>query len=578
MTEQQAIEALHALPRLPRSGASLERMQALLDHLGNPEKQFKCIHIAGTNGKGTLAAMTSSILTHAGYKTGLTISPYVLNFRERFQINGQMMSPRTLASLTRKVLDAADAIIAEGGEGPVEFEAVTAIAFLWFARQKCDFAVVETGLGGRYDATNVIPAPLVAAITRIGMDHTEILGDTLAEIAAEKAGIIKEGSVVVCYPEQPEEAMGPLLTAAANAHTSLVVPDTADLQQLKCRPLENYVDYGGYRALLQFPGKHQANHAAMAVEIALALWREYHYEIPDEAIEAGLRDAKMPARIEVMRRHPLLLLDGCHNADGTAALAATLKEAGYDGNLVAVLGLLKDKDHSKMLENLAPCFEKVFTVTPDSPRAMTAEELEEEAKYHMDAEPLENLADQFARFPGIGRKGAVRMAYEVMSMSNEQAMELAKAIENAKVKLHRCRLCQDYTANEVCSICASPKRDRSVICVVESPRDVKAIERTHEFNGLYHVLHGLISPMDGIGADQLCVKELLARLDGTVKEVIMATSPTVEGEATAMYLAKLIKPLGIKTTRLAYGLPVGSSLEYADETTLYRAMEGRGEM
>ena len=163
MTEQQAIEALHALPRLPRSGASLERMQALLDHLGNPEKQFKCIH--------------------AGYKTGLTISPYVLNFRERFQINGQMMSPRTLASLTRKVLDAADAIIAEGGEGPVEFEAVTAIAFLWFARQKCDFAVVETGLGGRYDATNVIPAPLVAAITRIGMDHTEILGDTLAEVA-----------------------------------------------------------------------------------------------------------------------------------------------------------------------------------------------------------------------------------------------------------------------------------------------------------------------------------------------------------------------------------------------------------
>lgn len=166
------------------------------------------------------------------------------------------------------------------------------------------------------------------------------------------------------------------------------------------------------------------------------------------------------------------------------------------------------------------------------------------------AEPLENLADQFARFPGIGRKGAVRMAYEVMSMSNEQAMELAKAIENAKVKLHRCRLCQDYTANEVCSICASPKRDRSVICVVESPRDVKAIERTHEFNGLYHVLHGLISPMDGIGADQLCVKELLARLDGTVKEVIMATSPTVEGEATAMYLAKLIKPLGIKPLAL----------------------------
>ena len=194
------------------------------------------------------------------------------------------------------------------------------------------------------------------------------------------------------------------------------------------------------------------------------------------------------------------------------------------------------------------------------------------------AEPLENLIDQFARFPGIGRKGATRMAYEVMSMSNEQAMQLAKAIEAAKTGLHRCRLCQDYTAGEVCPICSSPKRDRSIICVVESPRDIKAIERTHEYNGLYHVLHGLISPMDGIGADQLCVKELLARLNDTVKEVIMATSPTVEGEATAMYLAKLIKPLGVRVTRLAYGLPVGSSLEFADETTLYRAMEGRGEL
>ena len=193
-------------------------------------------------------------------------------------------------------------------------------------------------------------------------------------------------------------------------------------------------------------------------------------------------------------------------------------------------------------------------------------------------EPLENLIDQFARFPGIGRKGATRMAYEVMSMSNEQAMQLAKAIEAAKTGLHRCRLCQDYTAGEVCPICSSPKRDRSIICVVESPRDIKAIERTHEYNGLYHVLHGLISPMDGIGADQLCVKELLARLGDPVKEVIMATSPTVEGEATAMYLAKLIKPLGVRVTRLAYGLPVGSSLEFADETTLYRAMEGRGEL
>lgn len=195
------------------------------------------------------------------------------------------------------------------------------------------------------------------------------------------------------------------------------------------------------------------------------------------------------------------------------------------------------------------------------------------------AAPLERLIEQFSRFPGIGRKGATRMAYQVLGMSAADAMELAKAIEEAHTRLHRCRICQDYTEGEICRVCASPKRDQSIICVVESPRDISAFERTREYNGLYHVLHGLISPMDGIGAEQLCVKELLARLgDGTVKEVIMATNPTVEGEATAMYLAKLIKPMGIRTTRLAYGLPVGSSLEYADETTLYRALSGRDEL
>ena len=191
-------------------------------------------------------------------------------------------------------------------------------------------------------------------------------------------------------------------------------------------------------------------------------------------------------------------------------------------------------------------------------------------------EPLENLVDQFARFPGIGRKGATRMAYEIMGMSNEQAMELAQAIEHAKKDLHRCRICQDYTAGEICKICLSQKRDRSVICVVESPRDIKSIERTHEYNGTYHVLHGAISPMDNIGPDQIRIKELLARLnDGTVEEVIMATNPTVEGEATAMYISRLLKPMGITVSRLAYGVPVGADLEYADEVTLSRALEGR---
>lgn len=393
MTTQQAIEALHALPRMGQGAPGLARMQNLCDHLGNPEKELQCIHIAGTNGKGSLAAMTSSILTAAGYKTGLTISPYVVDFRERFQINGEMIPPRTLANLTEKVLDAIDAIEAEGGEKPVEFEAVTALAFLWFAREKCDLVVLETGLGGRCDATNVVPHKLVAAITKIGYDHMEVLGDTLDKIAAEKAGIIKEGTVVVNYPDQPAEAMGPILTAAAEAHTSIITPDKDDLTLLRGKRLENRIDYGGYRAALGLPGTHQANHAAMAVEIALVLWREFGYDISDDAILQGLADARMPARIEVLRRHPLLLLDGCHNPDGAKMLAATLTRADFEENLVGVLGVLADKDYKDMLSDLAPCFAKVYTVTPNCPRALSAEELQKEARFHTDAEAADSVAD-----------------------------------------------------------------------------------------------------------------------------------------------------------------------------------------
>ena len=393
MTTQQAIEALHALPRMGQGAPGLARMRNLCDHLGNPEKELQCIHIAGTNGKGSLAAMTSSILTAAGYKTGLTISPYVVDFRERFQIDGAMIPPRTLANLTEKVLDAIDAIEAEGGEKPVEFEAVTALAFLWFAREKCDLVVLETGLGGRCDATNVVPHKLVAAITKIGYDHMEVLGDTLDKIAAEKAGIIKEGTVVVNYPDQPAEAMGPILTAAAEAHTSIITPDKDDLTLLRGKRLENRIDYGGYRAALGLPGTHQANHAAMAVEIALALWREFGYDISDDAILQGLADARMPARIEVLRRHPLLLLDGCHNPDGAKMLAATLTRADFEENLVGVLGVLADKDYKDMLSDLAPCFAKIYTVTPNCPRALSAEELQKEARFHTDAEAADSVAD-----------------------------------------------------------------------------------------------------------------------------------------------------------------------------------------
>lgn len=199
------------------------------------------------------------------------------------------------------------------------------------------------------------------------------------------------------------------------------------------------------------------------------------------------------------------------------------------------------------------------------------------ARYHVP--PLDKLVEQFEQLPGIGSKTAQRLAYFVLNLPKEKAKEFADSIVSAHEKIHYCKVCCNLTDGELCPICRNEARDRSVICVVEDPRDVFAFERTHEFKATYHVLHGAISPLSGIGPEQLCIKELLARVqDGTVQEVIMATNPTVEGEATAMYLSRLLKPLGIKVTRLAYGIPVGGDLEYADEVTLSRAIEGRSEM
>lgn len=198
------------------------------------------------------------------------------------------------------------------------------------------------------------------------------------------------------------------------------------------------------------------------------------------------------------------------------------------------------------------------------------------AGYHVP--PLESLVEKFESLPGIGHKTAQRLAYFVLDMPKEQAEGFAGAILEAHEKIHYCAVCCNLTDDELCPVCRSPVRDKALICVVEEPKDVFALERAGEYNGLYHVLHGAISPLSGIGPEQLKIKDLLPRIDGGVQEVIMATNPTVEGEATAMYLSRLLKPLGVKVTRLAYGIPVGGDLEYADEVTLQRAMEGRQEL
>lgn len=196
-----------------------------------------------------------------------------------------------------------------------------------------------------------------------------------------------------------------------------------------------------------------------------------------------------------------------------------------------------------------------------------------------DVAALEKLIEQFQKIPSIGRKTAQRMAFHVLDLTEDQAKEFADAIIDAHTKIHHCTLCHNLTENELCPVCASANRDHSTVCVMEEPRDVLAMERTREFNGVYHVLHGAISPMNNIGPDQLTIKSLVERAaSGEVKEFIMATNPTIEGDTTAMYISKLVKPFGVKVTRLAYGIPVGADIEYADDVTLMRALSGRSEL
>lgn len=382
-----ALEWLQSLPRL--SGEpGLDRMKALLAALGDPQKRGRYVHIAGTNGKGSVAAFTANILQKAGFKTGLTISPYVLDFRERFQIDGQMIPPETLERLAAKVRAVAETL----AETPVQFEAVTALALCWFDEEHCDVAVLETGLGGRFDATNAVENTLVAAITRIDLDHTELLGDTVEKIAAEKAGIVKPGCIAVTYPVQEKEALQAIVAACIREKADLVAPEAEDIHLRRGGLFENRMEYGGYEVNLALPGAHQACNAAMAIEIALALWRQ-GLDIPDEAILEGLEATRFPARIEVLRRQPLVLLDGSHNPAGAAALAATLGAQKLPQKPAAVLGVLADKAAAEMLRALGDSFSTIYAVTPDCPRAMSADELARLASQELPEVPAYPCAD-----------------------------------------------------------------------------------------------------------------------------------------------------------------------------------------
>ena len=348
----------------------LERIQALLDAMGNPERKCKFVHVTGTNGKGSTCAMVASILRKAGYKTGLYTSPYLIRFNERIQINGEQISDADICELTEYVKPFAESIF----ERPTEFEMVTAIGFEYFARHKCDIVVCEVGMGGEFDATNVIPAPEAAVICNIGLDHTEVLGDTLEKIAGAKAGIIKPGCDAVLYRERPSvEAVFEERCKALNA--PLHKADFDSLHLLS-HSLEGQVfDWERFHALrLPLLGEHQLHNAAVALTTARVLQKR-GWKITDEQIREGIESVRWPGRFELMRKDPMFIIDGGHNPQCIEALVRNIRDYLPGRELTVLTGVLGDKDFHCMYRDVAQYAKEFITITPANPRALTAEKL-----------------------------------------------------------------------------------------------------------------------------------------------------------------------------------------------------------
>ena len=363
MTGQEAADLIHQRAWVGQQ-PGLDRIRRLLGRLGNPQEKLKFVHIAGSNGKGSTAAMLSSVLTAAGLKTGLYTSPHLWRFHERFQVDGVPISGEDLAEITAQVLEAA--------EDETEFELMTAIGMVYFLKAECDIVVLETGLGGRLDSTNVIPAPEAAVITHIGLEHTEILGDTLDKIAREKAGIIKQGcDVVLCEQGFDLYCLFEEICKFRYSRLALTVNPEVLSSGLEGQTF-TYRGEGLYHIALL--GEHQLQNAAVVLETVNVL-RRRGWDIPEEALVRGLGQARWPGRLELARRGPDVILDGGHNPQCMEALARALGELYPGKKLIFLTGVLADKDWSTMMGELLPLAKEFYTITPDSPRAMPAAEL-----------------------------------------------------------------------------------------------------------------------------------------------------------------------------------------------------------
>ncbi|MBD8990121.1 MAG: bifunctional folylpolyglutamate synthase/dihydrofolate synthase [Clostridiales bacterium] len=369
MNAEQAIAYIHSVC-WKGSIPGLGRTQELLEKMGNPEKKLKFVHIAGTNGKGSTAAMTASILSKAGYRTGLYTSPYIYRFHERIQVDGVEISDEDLTEITEYVKPLADSM----AQSPTEFELVCCIAFEYFYRKKCDIVVLEVGMGGAWDATNVIEVPEVAVITNIGLDHTEYLGDTVEKIAETKSGIFKPHGHGVVYRSTPSvEAV--YERVCAERDVSLRKADFDGLV-LKAHTLEGQVFDCGSRKNLVLPllGDHQLHNASVVLSIADTLIGE-GWKISEQNIYDGIRDVRWPGRFDIVCRKPLFIIDGGHNPQCIEALVKNIQDYLAGKKVVALTGVLADKDYADMYKPVMPLVDRFVCITPPNPRKLEAEQL-----------------------------------------------------------------------------------------------------------------------------------------------------------------------------------------------------------
>ncbi|MCI5572407.1 MAG: bifunctional folylpolyglutamate synthase/dihydrofolate synthase [Faecalibacterium prausnitzii] len=402
MNYEQALEYIHAVQWAGHK-PGLSRTRTLLAALGDPQRQLRFVHIAGTNGKGSTAAMMASCLRKAGYRVGLYTSPFINRFNERIQVDGQQIGDQELVELVEKVRPAAEAMT----DVPTEFEIITALGMLYFAQRQCDVVVLEVGLGGTLDSTNVIDRPECAVITALGMDHVKELGPTLADIAAAKAGIIKEGCPVVSYGGVPE-ADAVIRRVAAEKHAQLTEVDFGRLQ-VDGGDLDRVTfDFDGLdRVRLPLIGSYQPRNAALAIT-ALRVMREKGWNIPESAIRAGLETVQWAGRFELLRHHPAFVLDGSHNSHGMTATVQSLRDRFPGQKFVFLVSIMADKDVDKMLELLAPLAVRFVTVAAHTPRAMPAQTLAEHIRrYGCTAEAAPTIEAGVKRAVELGGEGPV---------------------------------------------------------------------------------------------------------------------------------------------------------------------------